>query len=45
MTERPEVAVRAATVKDVDALDDLQREIYREGVAFVGDGAEVRLRL
>jgi len=38
MTERPEVTVRGATVKDVDALEDLQWEIYREGVAFVGDG-------
>lgn len=38
MTERPEVSIRAARVGDVAALDVLQRSIYREGVAFVGDG-------
>jgi len=32
------LTVRPAKAGDVDALDALQREIYREGVAFVGDG-------
>lgn len=32
------MSIRAARVSDVADLDDLQRAIYREGVAFVGDG-------
>jgi L-phenylalanine/L-methionine N-acetyltransferase len=37
-SEPTSLTIRPAKVGDVDALDDLQREIYREGVAFVGDG-------